>query len=486
MVNGKSNSVALLVPIFTGEKYHFWSIKMKTYFLSQNLWKIVNEGPENTSTLSEFELQQQQQNDAAALFILQQALDDYIFSRISEAKTAKDAWQILKAEFQGNSETLPLPEQDIKNCKKYLPLYNAILEGDLLSVQQLCDEDKDALEARITVNWDTALHVAVGTANANHIVEYLVNKMSMDQVSLKNKEGNTVLSVAAMAGNLQAANMIMRKDEHQSLIEVENNFDGIPLIEAARHGQKKMTESLMQFSKSYLEYATATRFEDNSGGYLLSLLIIAGFYDLALELLRRHKRLGIYVGESLLTEITRKPSAFPSGRRRNIKLRQYVNVSKELGVCEIVKEIIKSFPDAIWFTNEKKHNIFHLTIINRQEKVFNLIFKISSHKHLLLMSRDVYGNNVLHFVGLLAPENQLNLIPGAALQMQHELQWFKEIENIVQPAYKVDKNFNGETPAMIFTEAHRELVKEGRDWMKVVANSCSLAAALIATIVSEC
>ncbi|XP_031259299.1 ankyrin repeat-containing protein At5g02620-like [Pistacia vera] len=108
---------------------------------------------------------------------------------------------------------------------------------------------------------------------------------------------------------------------------------------------------------------------------------------------------------------------------------------------------------------------------------------MSSHKHLLLMSRDVYGNNVLHLAGLLAPENQLNLVPGAALQMQHELQWFKEIENIVQPAYKVDKNCNGETPAMIFTKAHRELVKEGRDWMKVVANSCSVAAALIATIV---
>ncbi|XP_031247645.1 protein ACCELERATED CELL DEATH 6-like [Pistacia vera] len=239
-------------------------------------------------------------------------------------------------------------------------------------------------------------------------------------------------------------------------------------------------------------------------------------------------------GESLLSEITRKPSAFPSGGTRKPPFREYFRVSKvisytknigetklmhnallqlvkqlckvivdvkndygitylilkrslllaaKLGVYEIVKEIIKSYPDAIWFTNEKNQNVFHLAVMNRQEKVFNLIYGLNDRKHLSLISKDVDKNNILHLAGKLAPENSLNGIPGGALQMQHELLWFKEIEKIVQPAYKVDKNRNGETPAMIFTEAHRELVKEGRDWMKVVANSCSVAAALIATIV---
>ncbi|KAJ0017388.1 hypothetical protein Pint_11981 [Pistacia integerrima] len=164
-------------------------------------------------------------------------------------------------------------------------------------------------------------------------------------------------------------------------------------------------------------------------------------------------------------------------------LKRPLLLGAEVGVCEIVEEIIKSYPDAIWFTNEKNQNLFHLAIINRQEKVFNLIYRLNDRKHLLLTSEDGDKNNILHLAGKLAPENRLNVIPGAALQMQFELLWFKEIEKIVPPAYKADKNCIGETPAMIFTKAHRELVKEGRDWMKVVANSCSVAAALIATIV---
>lgn len=35
---------------------------------------------------------------------------------------------------------------------------------------------------------------------------------------------------------------------------------------------------------------------------------------------------------------------------------------------------------------------------------------------------------------------------------------------------------------MVFTEAHKELVKEGEKWMKDTASSCSLVAALIATV----
>ncbi|KAJ0016995.1 hypothetical protein Pint_12061 [Pistacia integerrima] len=81
---------------------------------------------------------------------------------------------------------------------RYLPLHRAILGGNLASVKGLCGSDKHALEARITVNLDTALHVAVGRGMGNHIVEYLLNKMSRDQVALQNSDGNTALSVAAI------------------------------------------------------------------------------------------------------------------------------------------------------------------------------------------------------------------------------------------------------------------------------------------------
>ena len=43
----------------------------------------------------------------------------------------------------------------------------------------------------------------------------------------------------------------------------------------------------------------------------------------------------------------------------------------------------------------------------------------------MITSIDNSGNNMLHMAGFLAPSSQLSRIPGAALQMQRELQWFK-------------------------------------------------------------
>ncbi|KAL0295323.1 UNVERIFIED_CONTAM: hypothetical protein Sradi_6841500 [Sesamum radiatum] len=46
------------VPIFSGQNYDYWAIKMKTYFQSQKLWEIVEEGvtlPEDSSTSSSAE-----------------------------------------------------------------------------------------------------------------------------------------------------------------------------------------------------------------------------------------------------------------------------------------------------------------------------------------------------------------------------------------------------------------------------------------------
>ncbi|KAH7567652.1 hypothetical protein JRO89_XS07G0113900 [Xanthoceras sorbifolium] len=96
MVDSSRSSIPLL--IFHGENYDFWFIKMMTYFRSQNLWKIIEEGfniPEETSTLSANQkkvLEEYQQKDSQALFSLQQAMADETFPRIMGASTAKEAW----------------------------------------------------------------------------------------------------------------------------------------------------------------------------------------------------------------------------------------------------------------------------------------------------------------------------------------------------------------------------------------------------------
>ncbi|PON82527.1 PGG domain containing protein [Trema orientale] len=95
---------------------------------------------------------------------------------------------------------------------------------------------------------------------------------------------------------------------------------------------------------------------------------------------------------------------------------------------------------------------------------------------------DNSGNNMLHVAGLLAPSNQLNRIQGAALQMQRELQWFKEVERIMSPDRLESKNNESKTPRESFTKNHCTLMKAAEEWMKGTATSCTVVGALIVTV----
>ncbi|KAL0315840.1 UNVERIFIED_CONTAM: hypothetical protein Sradi_5462200 [Sesamum radiatum] len=84
---------------------------MKTYFQSQKLWEIVEEGvtlPEDSSTSSSAEkgkLENKKAKDSEALYYIQTAVADHMFPRISVATSGKEAWSILQKEYQGSAKT---------------------------------------------------------------------------------------------------------------------------------------------------------------------------------------------------------------------------------------------------------------------------------------------------------------------------------------------------------------------------------------------
>ncbi|KAK9062927.1 hypothetical protein SSX86_020117 [Deinandra increscens subsp. villosa] len=154
-----------------------------------------------------------------------------------------------------------------------------------------------------------------------------------------------------------------------------------------------------------------------------------------------------------------------------------------VGAYEVVDEILFMSPSAINCKNEEGHNIIQLAIINRSEKVYNLIhhiiLRISSYSSM----KDSFQNSLLHLAGRLSPSFVLERTTGAALQLQRELLWYQEVEKLVLPLDRTDKNLNEETSAMVFTREHQDLMKEGENWMKTTAESCSITAALIVTVV---
>ncbi|KAH7851623.1 hypothetical protein Vadar_014411 [Vaccinium darrowii] len=161
------------------------------------------------------------------------------------------------------------------------------------------------------------------------------------------------------------------------------------------------------------------------------------------------------------------PSVFDAVKHRNF---------------EFVEEILTAYPDMVWILDEEDRNIFLFAVLQREEKIFCLLHEMGPRKNLIATSLDRNCNTILHHAAMLSPSSHLDHISGAALQMQRELQWFKEVEKVVQPMYREMRNKEGKTARALFASQHKKMRKQGETWMKETATSCTVVAALIATI----
>ena len=93
---------------------------MQTMFKSQELWDIVESGyiepaPQYPPVEPDQRLRDNRKRDARALFFIQTAVDDEIFPRISSAKTAKEAWEIIKHEYLGDRKVIAVKLQSLRS-----------------------------------------------------------------------------------------------------------------------------------------------------------------------------------------------------------------------------------------------------------------------------------------------------------------------------------------------------------------------------------
>ncbi|XP_021750199.1 uncharacterized protein LOC110715887 [Chenopodium quinoa] len=134
-----NNNVSFPIPTFGGESYDFWKIKMKTMLRSYGLWSYADKGynePEDESSLSDAQrkrLEEERMKDAKALYLIQNAVKDTIFPRIMRANTAKEAWEILQQEFQGDSKVRSIKLQSLRRDFENLRMKDNDLVKDYFS-----------------------------------------------------------------------------------------------------------------------------------------------------------------------------------------------------------------------------------------------------------------------------------------------------------------------------------------------------------------
>ncbi|XP_050134532.1 uncharacterized protein LOC126610489 [Malus sylvestris] len=153
------------------------------------------------------------------------------------------------------------------------------------------------------------------------------------------------------------------------------------------------------------------------------------------------------------------------------------------GIVEVVTSLCKARPELLLVMNEDGKNLLQYAVECRQEKVYSLIYGVRQ-RNLIMNSVDNSFNNILHCAGMLSPlaSKKLDRIAGAALQMQRERQWYKEVESIHIQLLGSNKNKDGMTPPELFTKTHKKLHEEGQKWMKETASSYTVVSALIITI----
>ncbi|XP_026434501.1 ankyrin repeat-containing protein NPR4-like [Papaver somniferum] len=363
-------------------------------------------------------------------------------------------------------------------------------------------------------------------------VEKLVALMPSDALELKNCDGETTLHFVAAAGLIRAAKAMVTKNPN--LTQMRDNNEWVPLVTAAysANSSNERSKEMVKYLCSVTRDEEPSPYYGVSGGTLICICIASNLYDVALYLVQRFPNLATEKSEDgycALEAMAERPSAFPSGNERTlwqqflysfrsakqihdeelmqkhalalvkcickqISLKSSTEIFKiftesdalelatRFGAVEIVVECVQTFPDLMCIRMKTNMTVLEEAIKYRREKIFNLICEMNADKKMASFVYDE-NNTILHWVAKLANPQSLNSVSGSALQMQRELQWFKEVEKITLQRHRQKKNDEGKTGRDLFTEEHKELLEKAEKWMKDTANSCMLVATLITTVV---
>ncbi|KAI3678842.1 hypothetical protein L6452_38146 [Arctium lappa] len=394
-----------------------------------------------------------------------------------------------------------------------VPLHNASTRGDWKAARYILDTRPELQLVRygITENYDTALHIAASAKSNKSVekfVENLVDLMTNQDLELQNKKHNTALCLAAAAGNVKIAMIMVNR--HRALLDIQGYQGMMPLNMASLFGHRDMVKYLFDNSKML---DSSDSWTHTNRGWAFQTCVEADLFDIALKIADYYRQLA--ASRIVLGILARKTDSFrPSDAMKLLRIvwakilklpkaeiamimrgppgekqdgvqkysARVLFVATEMGNTEFVVELVSQYPDLIWQINDDYQTIFHVAVTHRHEGIYNLLHEIGSMKDTVTALRDKDGNNMLHLVGKNA-KKRLGDVSGYALQMQRELLWFKEVEAMLPPSYRERKNKDGLTPHELFTIEHKDLVSAGEKWMKDTASQCMVVAALIATIV---
>ncbi|XP_073270109.1 uncharacterized protein [Primulina huaijiensis] len=142
----KSQCSNIRKPIFEGEHYDYWSTEIMDFFISEDLWDIIEydypEPPtEDVADWSEDQqnkYKQDQKKDATVLRYLKQGVSKSIYLRIFNKRKTKEAWEALQQEFHGNDKVVSIKLQSLwRDLDNLLMNENENIRGFFSRVEEI-------------------------------------------------------------------------------------------------------------------------------------------------------------------------------------------------------------------------------------------------------------------------------------------------------------------------------------------------------------
>ncbi|XP_022931554.1 uncharacterized protein LOC111437700 [Cucurbita moschata] len=216
---GESSFSAVAPPVFDGDNYQMWAVRMETYLEALDLWEAIEEDYEvpplpTNPTVAQIQLQKEKKTrKSKAKACLFAAVSEMIFMRIMSLKTAKEIWDYLKAEYEG--------DERIRGMK----VLNLIRDFELQKMKE-SESVKEYSDRLLSIANKVRLLGSV--LNDSRIVEKLLvtlpEKFEATITTLENTKDLSKISLTELLNALQA-------QEQRRSMRQEGVIEGALLVE---------------------------------------------------------------------------------------------------------------------------------------------------------------------------------------------------------------------------------------------------------------
>ncbi|XP_074327754.1 uncharacterized protein LOC141665667 [Apium graveolens] len=205
------------IPKLTATNYGNWSIQMKVLLGSYDNWDIIESGYDEPvdatteATLSNAEkmiLKETRRKDKKVLYTIIQGVDESTFEKISNAKTAKEAWEILQKSFQGVEKVKKVRLQVLRGEFENLKIKNSENIGKFVTRLK-------AVTNEMKRNGESLDDVRV----MEKLLRSLTRKFDYVVTSIEESKDLSTISIDELVGSLQGHEQRMNQYDDASHLE---------------------------------------------------------------------------------------------------------------------------------------------------------------------------------------------------------------------------------------------------------------------------